>query len=120
MLVSGPFFHYWYKLLGYLAENFVEPRKIIFQISLDRLVATPIYFLFFFTWNTITSKPFPEWSKIIYQDADTKLATIVARSLFLWVPAQYINFTVVPPQFRVLFGNLVSLLWNIYFTFVNQ
>lgn len=36
----------------------------------------------------MTSKPMPEWAKEIQREADSKLAVTVARSLFLWVPAQ--------------------------------
>eukprot|EP01127_Copromyxa_protea_P013045 TRINITY_DN3461_c0_g1_i1.p1 TRINITY_DN3461_c0_g1~~TRINITY_DN3461_c0_g1_i1.p1 ORF type:complete len:229 (+),score=50.30 TRINITY_DN3461_c0_g1_i1:23-688(+) len=119
LIVSGPFFHFWYQILPKLVERLSSSYKLTAQIALDRLVATPVFFLLFYTWNAITTKPMPEWVETVQKEADSKLATTVARSLFLWIPAQYYNFTSVPIQFRVLYGNLISLLWNIYFSITN-
>ena len=32
----------------------------------------------------------------------------------VWIPAQLINFKVVPPQLRVLWANVVGFFWSIY------
>ena len=32
----------------------------------------------------------------------------------VWTPVQFINFSYVPLQFRVLFANVVALGWNAY------
>ena len=42
-------------------------------------------------------------------------------SLFMqvWTVAQAVNFQLVPLDYRVLFGNVVALWWNIYLSLVN-
>jgi hypothetical protein len=88
LVVSGPFFHLWYQTLPQLVSGVRESWRVLAQIAADRLIATPIYFLLYYTWNTMTTKPMPEWAETIQQEADSKLAITVARSLFLWIPAQ--------------------------------
>jgi hypothetical protein len=34
--------------------------------------------------------------------------------LQVWTVAQAVNFQVVPLEYRVLYGNMVALWWNIY------
>merc|ERR1719273_1856548 len=38
----------------------------------------------------------------------------------LWIPAQVLNFWIVPVQFRVLFANFVALIWNTYLSWGSQ
>ena len=38
----------------------------------------------------------------------------------LWVPAQVINFALVPVHFQVLFANGVACIWNIYLSHVSH
>jgi hypothetical protein len=38
----------------------------------------------------------------------------------LWVPAQFINFRYVAPQHQLLFANLASLAWNVWFSFLTR
>lgn len=38
----------------------------------------------------------------------------------IWVPAQIINFSMVPPPLRVLFANCVALIWNAYLSFATH
>lgn len=38
----------------------------------------------------------------------------------VWPAAQALNFALVPPQFRVLVVNLVSVGWNCYLSFLNS
>ena len=39
---------------------------------------------------------------------------VVTANWKLWVPAQLVNFGVVPLHFQVLFANGVALVWNVY------
>lgn len=38
----------------------------------------------------------------------------------LWVPAQFLNFRFVPPQHQLLFANVTSLAWNVWFSFLTR
>jgi protein Mpv17 len=41
-------------------------------------------------------------------------ASTIIANWSLWVPCQFFNFKLVPPQFQVLFANVVGLFWNVY------
>jgi len=43
----------------------------------------------------------------------------IKRSWVVFTPAQLINFSIVPPGFRVLFVGMVALCWNTYLSSVN-
>jgi hypothetical protein len=44
----------------------------------------------------------------------------VQTNWYLWIPAQLINFGLVPMQFRVLFSNVVALFWNTYLSWATH
>jgi len=119
-LVTGPYFHFWYELVGNFFKGMEGEKVYLYKILADRFVATPIFFCLFYTWSALTSLPQDKWSVAVLSDIDKKLAPTVVNSLFLYVPAQYYNFKYVPLLFRVLFGNLVSLIWNVYFSIKNN
>lgn len=35
----------------------------------------------------------------------------------LWIPAQVVNFRLVPVKFQVLYSNMVALVWNVYLSY---
>jgi FtsH-binding integral membrane protein len=45
---------------------------------------------------------------------------IVVANWALWVPAQFVNFAVVPLKFQVLYSNVVALVWNVYLSYTTS
>jgi len=41
------------------------------------------------------------------------------RAWAVYIPTQFINFSLVPPHLRFVFVNVVSLFWNTYLSSVN-
>lgn len=110
---AGPLFHWWYKTLETLvARRQLPPRiSVALKILLDRLLLTPPFLLF--------SLGFLQYFQTL--DAPQTVASVknmYAVALWtnwrVWTPAQLINFAYVPLQYRVLFGNLVALWWNVH------
>lgn len=106
----GPLLHYWY---GFLMTRLPGASMLttVYRVALDQLVFAPfccIPALFSCALmmegktDQIPSKLKADW------------APTVAANLALWVPAQFINFKLVPAQFQVLFANSVGLFWNVY------
>jgi protein Mpv17 len=50
----------------------------------------------------------------VVQKLEKDLAHTVVANCSLWIPAQCINFALIPAQYQVLFANLVGLGWNTY------
>ena len=44
---------------------------------------------------------------------------VLIMSQKTWVPAQIVNFELVPQDFQVLFVNLISVFWNTYLSMAN-
>jgi len=48
-----------------------------------------------------------------------KYYAILVMSQKVWVPAQLVNFEVVPQDFQVLFVSLINVAWNTYLSLAN-
>ena len=46
--------------------------------------------------------------------------SIIQANWLVWVPANAINFSIVPLQFQVLYGNVVALCWNVFLSYKSQ
>lgn len=50
---------------------------------------------------------------------ETQLLPTVQRSMCLWIPFNFLNFSMVPLEYRMLTGSSVALLWNVYLSLCN-
>lgn len=106
-----PMVHYWYGFLStrILGAGVVPTLK---RVALDQFIFAPLFipaFLFasFFLEGKLDQLP----NKLRADWFST-----VIMNYKVWIPAQLVNFSVVPPQLRVLWGNFIGFFWNIYFS----
>ena len=113
-LALGPIGHFWYRFLdGYLPSRSL--RSVAKKVVLDQCVAGPfLYVLFFSGAGALEGQSFRE----ITQEIKEKFLTIFLLDLSVWPPAQFINFTFVPPQFRVIYVSGITLVWDTVLSFV--
>ena len=118
LAITGPLFHWWYGVLEkFVAKQQLPPRiSVVLKLLLDRLLLTPPFLLF--------SLGFIQYFQTL--SASTAVANVrntYAAALYtnwrVWTVAQGINFTYVPVEYRVLYGNVVALWWNVYLSLVN-
>ncbi|KZT24302.1 hypothetical protein NEOLEDRAFT_1094514 [Neolentinus lepideus HHB14362 ss-1] len=111
----GPVITKWYQFLNKL--QFATPtRGIIYKVWLDQAVLSPVIVAYFFgSMTLLEGKPL--------SDAGERLSTAYVPTLIrnwgVFVPAQAINFAVIPPHMRFVFVSVVSLFWNTYLSAVN-
>eukprot|EP01034_Spumella_vulgaris_P023565 gene23565-29793_t len=89
---AGPFFHWWYAFLERsVASLRLKQPALSFAVKLatNQLVMTP-------------------------PTVKRQYAVALFTNWKVWTVAQTVNFTVVPLDYRVLFGNVVALWWNTY------
>jgi hypothetical protein len=111
---AGPFFHWWY---AYLEKSVASLRlkqpalSFAVKLATNQLVMTPpvllftlMYIQYFLSGNVTKS----------VQTVKRQYAVALFTNWKVWTVAQTINFTVVPLDYRVLFGNVVALWWNTY------
>lgn len=114
-LVVGPSLHAWYGLLGTrIAAKGL--RGAVMRLAIDQTVFAPVFIGVFFTALHTLDGTLHELPAVLRNNYKT---TLVANWK-LWVPANLINFAVVPPPFQVLFANAVGLVWNCYLSYVGH
>ncbi|CAN8070173.1 unnamed protein product [Agarophyton chilense] len=112
LIVMGPFLFVWYEamhmygpaddLQGSLVKCVfeqitLEPCCIIMYIVYDAIICRRG---FLSARKTLASKFLPLWFK----------------NAVFWLPANFANYYIGTPDLRVVFANLCSLFWNIYFS----
>uniref|UniRef100_A0A7R9V7K2 Peroxisomal membrane protein MPV17 n=1 Tax=Chlamydomonas euryale TaxID=1486919 RepID=A0A7R9V7K2_9CHLO len=109
----GPVLYNWYGFLGKLIPG-SSLGAVAGSLVMDQLVFAPVFvgsFIALFTVingggvDAVKSKLQAEWMNA------------VKVNWGIWVPAQFINFRFVPPQFRVLATNITALVWNTYISY---
>ena len=137
---SGPITHVWYQLLERLVSFIITSgsnnnnynyynqdggggvvaatRVLLIQLVLDALLFSPLAVAGYFCWRSflehhgrLSNVP----SKL-----KEKWAPALRASWSFWPLANVFNFSLVPLQYRVLYNNSLSLLWNAYLSNMNS
>ena len=118
LAITGPMFHWWYAFLDKTVRswNLTGNSNLLAKLALDRLVMTPPFLL-------ITLVYLNYFQSFNATQVSRTVKNIYAGALYLnwrvWTVAQAVNFRYVPLEYRVLFGNMVALWWNIVLSLRN-
>jgi len=114
-IMFAPILTKWYQLLNRL--QFSTPTKaVIYRVYLDQVAFSPAAVAFFFGSMSVLE------GKGLGGAADRISHAYVPTLLRNWavyIPAQAINFAIIPPHLRFVFVGVVSLFWNTYLSSVN-
>merc|ERR1711983_761626 len=103
--VFPPILFYWYK---WLDGRFVGTavKTIATKVVLDQAVSAPIILgLFYIGMSLMEGRP------DIFQELREKFVDTFKFSCAWWMPAQAVNFTFCPNQYRVVFIGVASFVW---------
>nr|XP_058945246.1 peroxisomal membrane protein 2-like [Pocillopora verrucosa] len=107
---TGPLIHYFYEALDKLVPRQVSYAKAK-RLFVDRGIFSPVFLLvFFYVVAILEGKSHREAIMKIRETYWTALK----MSWRVWIVFQYVNLNYVPRQYRVLCGNLMAFVWNIY------
>lgn len=108
----GPFCHYWYIVLDkYLPGRTF--RIIMKKLVVDQLIcSTVVIGLYLGTLAILEKRTLREMKKEVLG----KGLNLYQAEWLVWPPAQIINFYFLPTRFRVLFDNIISFFFDIYFS----
>ncbi|KAK9889836.1 hypothetical protein WA026_007202 [Henosepilachna vigintioctopunctata] len=115
-LAFGPVHHYYYiKLNKYLPERNVN--TIFKKIMLDQFFMGPICIACFFTCLGAL-----EWKSLneINMEIKKKFIGVYLMDWCLWPPTQFINFYFVPVRYQVLYINLVTVLYDVFLSYMKH
>lgn len=110
----SPYLHLNYNIIipylfpGSGIKNLV--KSVIYNQSVHSMFCTLVFFTYIDVLNGV------EFKKGV-SNAFYKLPFTVIANLKTWVPAQLINLSIMPLEYRVLFTNLVSIIWSCYLSY---
>ena len=55
-----------------------------------------------------------------WREFKAKFPTIYAFDWLIWPPSQAVNFLLIPSQYRVLYVNGVTVLWDIFLSYIKH
>ena len=117
MAITAPLYHAWF---GLLARRFPRPgmRSVCSKIVVDLLVmAVPFNCMFITAVCTLEKRKelgLATAAQSAARRTAAQLEGVMRDYCFLWLPAQCVNFCLVPVPFQVLFMNGVSFWWCLY------
>lgn len=113
-VVSGPLIHQFYILL----DKMMPPKKEkataldgIKRVIVDRLVFAPPFLLLFLYVITILEG---QGHQAAIARIKESFWPVLKLNIQVWTVFQYININYVPPKYRVLFGNVLALVWSVF------
>lgn len=111
----APCLHFWYGKLNTLVTATGNTGAIA-RMACDQLCFAP---LFIGSMIAILTALDGKADQIVPELASS-LPSAIKANWMLWVPAQFLNFRFIPVNYQVLFSNLVSVAWNVYFSFATR
>lgn len=115
-LLFGPFDHYWYTLLDKRLPG-RHAAVIAKKLSLDLFVYGPIGVAAFFLLLCMLEGK--SWKEAV-AETKQKFAATYELDLLLWPAAQIINFRYVPASLRVIFQNVIDLVWSMILSYLKH
>ncbi|CAM6129647.1 unnamed protein product [Calypogeia fissa] len=105
----GPTLHFWYSTLSKLVKV-GGPAGVGIRLALDQFLFSPTFIATFIgCLMTLEGNPTQIKAKL---KQDWWSAVLVNWQI--WIPAQIINFWLVPLKLQVAFANFTALFWNAY------
>lgn len=128
---SGPITHFWYQLLErFVALLGVEncsdegvgaaTTVLLCKLVLDALVFSPLAVAGYFCWRSVLEHKIGHRFSNIPTKLKEKWASALVASWSFWPLANIFNFSFVPLEYRVLYNNSLSIIWNAYLSNVNS
>ncbi|EDV39414.1 uncharacterized protein Dana_GF24503 [Drosophila ananassae] len=109
-LTVGVVCHYWYQYLDYLYPNRTY-RTVVIKILLDQFICSPLYIAVFFLTMAVLEET--TWEEV-QQEIREKALVLYMAEWTVWPLAQFINFLLIKPQYRVFYDNSISLGYDVY------
>lgn len=109
-VVAAPQMHLFFNWLDKVVMPLTpkHPIAVLSKVCIDQIVNSPLGTMIFFTW-TQTLKGQPQNA---VPEITEKLWPTTQASWRLWPAAQAVNFLMVPVHLRIVFINVVAILWT--------
>ncbi|XP_076292066.1 mpv17-like protein 2 isoform X2 [Lasioglossum baleicum] len=113
-LIQGPFHHWFYLVL----DKVIPGRcavSVVKKTCLDQSIASPTCLgIFFIGLGVLESRKLEE----IYDELRVKLYDTWKVDCCFWPPTQCINFFFIPFRYRVLYTNFMTMIYDIFLSYM--
>lgn len=109
---AGVLTHFWYVYLDKIIPGASFP-VVMKKLVLDQIICSPLIILNMFVVVGFFEKK--TCSEII-DEIKNKSVTLYIAEWVVWPPAQFINFYLIPSRFRILYDNIISFGYDIYYS----
>lgn len=113
---QGPLHHYFY---GWLDAKYVGAtlKNTNIKILYDQLIMSPLcIILFFYTAGLSYQQPIEKTT----QEFKDKFLTVYTADWLFWPFAQFVNFYYLHPKYRVLYVNFITMIYNVFLSYVKH
>ncbi|XP_069703418.1 mpv17-like protein 2 isoform X2 [Periplaneta americana] len=115
-LAQGPPQHVFYKFLDRSLPK-RDFRSISKKVLLDQLIASPVCIcIFFFGMGYLEGHT---WDEIV-SESRRKFLSIYMVDWLVWPPVQMINFYFLSPKYRVIYINIVTMLYDVFLSYIKH
>ncbi|KAK9384304.1 hypothetical protein V1515DRAFT_589301 [Lipomyces mesembrius] len=111
-VIVAPCAIHWYKLVGTRIVVPGRPRlEALARITVDQTVWAPVGIASFYV--SMGALQLHSWDQI-KEELRTKWGQTMARNYIVWPAVQFVNFRIVPLDYRLMPVNIVSIAWNAF------
>ncbi|KAK3868095.1 hypothetical protein Pcinc_026486 [Petrolisthes cinctipes] len=115
-LSQGPPHHVFYVWLDKVFPQ--KTAKVVFKkIMADQLLAAPFFAVTFFLGAGLLEGKTVAGALTEFKD---KFPAVYAFDWCIWPPTQTINFYFVPIQYRVLYINFITVIWDVFLSYIKH
>ena len=119
LFIRGPWVHYWYLLLdkmfaalGFAGKHADDWTAVVGKVLIDQLTFGPFFhFIYFVAIGILDGRD----ADSIYKHVQRDYLRTLLMNYTVWPLVNIINFKFVPPNLRVLFGNVIAIAWTTAF-----
>lgn len=113
LVIRGPVVHWFHTLLDRVvfarAADQTRPAVVLGKVLIDQfLFAPPFTALYFYVIGLMEEQPL----RAITRKVRAELLDVLKSNWAVWIPANLVGYYAVPLELRVLWGNVIGIIWT--------